>query len=229
MALTTANKVGSTGSAVKPQRVAMKQQAYSELKQLILSGELPGGSVQSVRQLAARLNMSKTPVHAAIERLEAEGLVTLAPQQGVVVRELSIQDIVNHYEIRQALEPYVIRRLAGRLTEQQIEQLRQNLDELRECVGEMDSAGFMKVDGEFHQLLCGFIQNDEITRVMQQLRDKVQRVIFRVAEQFPERVSETYQEHRAIVEALVSGDAERAAHVMYEHLGQGLRRFLPNR
>ena len=64
---------------------------------------------------------------------------------------------------------------------------------------------------------------------MQQLRDKVQRVICRVAEQFPERVSETCAEHQAIVDALIAGDGQRAAQLMDAHLGQGLQRFLPNR
>ena len=226
MALKTPSDGASASSA---RRSGLKQQAYAELKRQIVAGELPSGSVQSVRQLATRLEMSKTPVHAAIERLEADGLVTLAPQQGVVVREMSIQDIINHYEIRQALEPYVLRRISGRLTASQIGQLQENLEEVRRCASAKDSAALMKADTEFHQLLCGFVGNDEITRVMQQLRDKVQRVVFRVAEQFPERVTETYEEHRAIVEAIVAGDAEKAAQLMYEHLGQGLRRFLPIR
>lgn len=229
MTLTTANGVNTAGSVVAPQRAALKQQAYSELRRLILSDQLAAGTVQSVRQLAARLDMSKTPVHAAIERLEAEGLVTLAPQQGVVVRELSMQDIVNHYEIRQALEPYVMRRLAGRLTSPQIELLRKNLQELQEFTRQANSAGVMQVDAAFHQLLCGFLGNDEITRVMRQLRDKVQRVIYRAARQFPQRVAETYDEHLAIVESLVSGEADRAAELAHEHLERGLRRFLPNR
>ena len=226
MALKTPSDGASASSA---RRSGLKQQAYAELKRQIVAGELPSGSVQSVRQLATRLEMSKTPVHAAIERLEADGLVTLAPHQGVVVREMSIQDIINHYEIRQALEPYVLRRISGRLTASQIGQLQENLEEVRRCASAKDSAALMKADTEFHQLLCGFVGNDEITRVMQQLRDKVQRVVFRVAEQFPERVTETYEEHRAIVEAIVAGDAEKAAQLMYEHLGQGLRRFLPIR
>lgn len=213
----------------EPPRAGLKQQAYANLKRLILSGELAGGSVQSVRQLAARLEMSKTPVHAAIERLEAEGLVRLAPQQGVVIRELSVQDIVNHYEIRQALEPWVMRRLAGRLTQSQVEQLRQNLNELQTCARAGDSAGLMSVDAGFHQLLCSFARNEEITRVMQQLRDRVQRVIFCVADQFPERMVETCDEHRQIVDALVSGNAKQAGRLMHEHLDQGLRRFLPVR
>ena len=105
-------------------QASLKQQAYLRLKRLILAGELKAGTVLSVRQLAAQLEMSRTPVHAAIERLEADGLVTLAPQHGVMVREMSMQDIVNHYQIRQALEPFVLARLAGRLSADQIRQLR---------------------------------------------------------------------------------------------------------
>lgn len=85
-----------------PQRPALKQQAYSQLKELTLSGELEAGTVLSVRQFATRLQISRTPVQSALERLEAEELVTLAPQQGVVIRVKSIDDIVNHCEIRLA-------------------------------------------------------------------------------------------------------------------------------
>ena len=142
--------------AVAPQRVALKQRAYDELKRLILSGELAAGTVQSVRQLAAQLDMSKTPVHAAIERLEAEGLVTLAPQQGVVVRELSVRDIVSHYEIRQALEPFVMRRLAGRLTASQIDLLRENQVRHRDLAEQGLAAELIKVDAEFTNCSAAF-------------------------------------------------------------------------
>jgi DNA-binding GntR family transcriptional regulator len=216
-------------SAVEAPQLALKQQAYQELKRLILSDELAAGTVQSVRQLATRLGMSKTPVHSAIERLEMDGLVALAPQQGVIVRELSVGDIVNHYEIRQALEPFVMRRLAGRLTAQQVELLEANLSDHQKLSRDGRAAELIQVDAEFHQLLCSFLGNDEIIQVMQRLRDKVQRVIYRVKQQFPERITESYDEHRAIFDALVAGDGERAATLAEEHLDRGLRRFLPNR
>ena len=113
MSRTAANAEKTVVPAVVPARAALKQQAYSELKRMMLCGDLEAGTVLSVRQLAARLSMRKSPVQAALERLEAEELVTLAPQQGVVVRVMSLQDIINHYEIRQAIEPFVMRRLAG--------------------------------------------------------------------------------------------------------------------
>lgn len=218
-----------SASEVSPPRVAMKRRAYDQLKRMILSGELAAGAVLSVRQLAAELKMSKTPVHSAVERLEADGFVTLAPQQGVVVRESSVQDIVNQFQMRQALEPFVARRLAGALTQEQIDRLRENLDEHRRLCDGGASGDLIRVDAEFHQMLCGFLGNDEITRAMRQIQDKVHRAIYRVTQQFPERVAESYDEHKAIFEALVRGDRERAAELANEHLERGLQRFWRNR
>ena len=69
---------------------------------------LAAGELLSERQLARSLKMSKTPVHAALERLEGDGLVTVTAQQGIVVRAISPQDIADHFEIREALETFVV-------------------------------------------------------------------------------------------------------------------------
>lgn len=207
--------------------ISLKEQAYGDLKRLILSGELAAGTVLSVRQLASQLEMSRTPVHAAIERLEADGLVALAPQQGVVVCELSIQDIANHYEIRQALEPYVMRRLAGKLSAEQIDLLRDNQARNKAAVKEQRIDDLVKIDAEFHQLVCGFFGNDEIIDVMQRLSDKVYHVIYRITQKYPQRASESYDEHQAILDALEAGYGELAAELIFEHLEDGLRRFRP--
>lgn len=212
-----------------PRTASLKQQAYLELKRLILSDEMAAGTVLSVRQLAARLDMSRTPVHAAIERLEADGLVTLAPQQGVVVREVSLQDIVNHFGIRQALEPFLMSRLAGKLTDDQVQALRANQARHLAALKQHRLDEYVEVDVEFHQLLCRFHGNEEITNVMQRLRDKIQRVIYRIVRNSPERVTESYSEHQAILDALVESDGERAANLVNEHLEKGLRRILPER
>src|SRR5262245_11966916 len=91
----------ANGSA---ERGLMKEHAYADLKQRILSGTIAPGSILAERQLAADLGMSKTPVRAALERLEHEGFITVSPQQGILVRDLSIHEIADQYEIRVALE-----------------------------------------------------------------------------------------------------------------------------
>ena len=79
----------------------LKEQAYAALKERILTGAFPSGELLSERQLVAELGgMSKTPIRAALERLEADGLVRISPQQGILVREISIREIVEIFDLR---------------------------------------------------------------------------------------------------------------------------------
>lgn len=203
--------------------LSLKQRAYLELKDRILSGVLPPGTLLSERQLAHSLRMSKTPVHAALERLEGEGLVTVAAQQGIMVRAIPPQEIADHYEIREALETFVVSRLAGRLTAEQTRRLRDNLREHRRAVRQGDGAGNIRLDSEFHLLLCEFHGNQEITRAMGQIRDKIQGVIHQISTRFPHRMKASLSEHEAIASALLAGDGPAAAQGMVIHLRNGLQ------
>src|SRR6516225_7820048 len=92
-----------------PGRGLLKDYDYADIKQRILRGDYPPSTLVSERQLASQLDMSKTPVRAALQRLELEGFVTISPQQGIIIRDLSVHDIADQYEIRAALETYVVR------------------------------------------------------------------------------------------------------------------------
>ena len=88
-------------------RGLLKERAYDEIKRMVLTGELNPGTFLAERQLAARLGMSKTPVRSALERLESEGFIRISPQQGAIIRDLSLDEITDQYEIRTALETFV--------------------------------------------------------------------------------------------------------------------------
>ncbi len=210
-----------------PGRGQLKRRAYDELKRLLVSGAIVPGTFLSERQLARQLGMSKTPVRAALERLEAEGFITVSPQQGIVVRELSLREIAEHYELRDALEPFVCRKLAGQLSEQQIEQIRENLFEQRRSVEQKDSIRNVQLDGQFHMMLCEFLGNREILRAMRQLRDKIHRVILQIAKRDLCRSVDSCQEHERIADAIIGGQAERAAAEMIAHLQAGKQSILP--
>src|SRR6185312_7007575 len=155
--------------------VSLKHRAYVALKSRILSGALPPGTLLSERQLAQGLKMSKTPVHAALERLEADGLVTVTAQQGIIVRAISPEEIADHFEIREALETFVVSRLAGKLTSEQASRLKRNVGDHRRAVRQGDIAEHIRIDSEFHVLLCDCYGNKEITCAMRQIRDKIHR------------------------------------------------------
>jgi len=214
-----------------PARGLLKERAYTELKRLILSEELAPGTFLAERQLAARLEMSKTPVRSALERLEAEGFISISPQQGAIVRDLAVHEIADQYEIRTALETFVARTLAGRLTTEQVAHVHANLEAQRANLDAADVMRGVALDDEFHASFITFLGNREILRVMGQLRDKTHRVIARVFKLNPSRMASSYEEHRAIAEAVVAGDAALAARRVEQHLRIGreallsLRRF----
>jgi DNA-binding GntR family transcriptional regulator len=202
---------------------SLKQQAYDELKRQILTGRLSAGILLSERQLASDLKMSKTPVHAALERLAAEGLVVVAAQQGIVVRAASSQDMGDHFEIREALEPFLVAKLAGKLVTAQTRRLERNLRENHRAVRDADIEANVQFDAEFHLLLCEFLGNREMTRVMVQIREKVHAVIQHISSRHPARMAVSLAEHRAIADAILAGDGPTAAERMRTHLRNGLQ------
>jgi DNA-binding GntR family transcriptional regulator len=220
-------RTGQRDSAIDlPVRSLLKEEAYSKIKRGILAGQFPPGSFVAERQLAAGLGMSKTPVRAALERLEAEGFVAISPQQGIIIRDSPIHEVIDNYEIRAALETYVVRTVAGRLTPEQVERLRANLKSQEATIAPSDVPRAVALDAEYHILFCEFLGNQEILRVMSQLREKIQRVITNVFQVNAARIASSYQEHRTIAEAVLSGDAVMAVQRMEEHLEYGKRHLL---
>ena len=208
-----------------PVKGLLKEQAYVELKRLILARVFRPGTFLSERQLSERLEMSKTPIRAALERLEAEGFVSVSPKQGILVRELSLQEIADQFEIRAALEAFVLRRLAGKLTAEQSARLTQNLQQQQAAAADNDPLAASRLDADFHLMFGEFLGNQEILNVMLRLRDQNFRLINRVLSQNSPRFLPNYEEHAAIAAAVLSGQGDLAAQLLEKHLEFG-RQFL---
>jgi DNA-binding GntR family transcriptional regulator len=212
-----------------PARSFLKERAYEKIKHRLLNNDYPPGTFLSERQLAENLGMSKTPVKAALERLESEGFITVSPQQGIVVRELSVHEIADLYEIRAALESYTLRTLAGRLTQDQIARVRENLQAYAKLRGTGNVADGVELDAVFHTQFAEFLGNGEILRVFVQLREKMQRVVTQVFRLSSKRIDHSYDEHIAIVAAVIDGDGARAADLVVRHLEMGKQLILSPR
>jgi DNA-binding GntR family transcriptional regulator len=212
-----------------PARSLLKDRAYERIKQRLLNNEYPAGSFLSERQLAENLGMSKTPVKAALERLESEGFITVSPQQGIVVRQLSVHEIADLYEIRSVLESYTLRTLAGQLTPEQVARVQANLQAQTRLRGSGDVAKGVELDAAFHAQFVEFLGNGEILRVVVQLREKMQRVVTQVFRLCPPRIDTSYDEHAAIAAAVIDGDGRRAAELLVRHLELGKRLILSPR
>jgi DNA-binding GntR family transcriptional regulator len=206
-------------------RPTLAQRAYEDLKALFLKGTYSPGDFLTEGELARRLRMSKTPVRTALTRLEMDGFVTVSPQQGIVVREPSIHEVIDLFDIRVALETFVVKRLSTTITSEQIARLRANLEAQGQSVRERDNGEATKLDTEFHLLLCEFAGNREILEVMERLRSKLHRVILGIQNKNPGRISDGWREHEAIADAIFRGRGEQAAQRVVQHLEWG-KKFL---
>jgi DNA-binding GntR family transcriptional regulator len=222
---TNTNGTSTNGSSTHGTSVArslLKDRAYDLIKHRLLSNQYPPGSFLSERQLADNLGMSKTPVKVALERLESEGFISVSPQQGIVVRELSIREVIDLYEIRSALEAYA-------LTPEQIRRVHTNLEAQEAHRGSGDVTAEVELDATFHFQFIEFLGNGEIARVMTQLREKVQRVVRQVFLRLPSRFDSSTDEHRAIAVAVIDGKGREAVDLLRDHLELGKQLILSPR
>jgi len=202
-------------------RPTLANRAYDDLKVLFQDGTYSPGDFLTEGELARRLKMSKTPVRTALTRLEVDGFVTVSPQQGIVVREPSVREIVDLFDIRMAMETFVLRRLAGNLTPEQTARVRENLEAQGRAVKERDNETATHLDTAFHLMFCEFLDNQEILVAMERLRGKLHRIILGIQQKSPERMVDGWREHEAIAESVIQGRGEQAAQRVVQHLECG--------
>lgn len=195
----------------------LKDIAYSKIKEHIVEEFFEPGSFLSERELIELLDMSKTPIKSALTKLEAEGFLTVSNKQGILIHDLSLERIINIYDLRTALETYNCKILCGKLSEGQIVELERNLEDTRQAVQELNAKKFTAVDHEFHLLLCLFTDNMEIYRILQNYNDHLKRITFKHLKKDPERMKQFFKEHVEIFHHLKEGD-EKSIALMNDHL-----------
>ena len=202
-----------------------KDLAYEEIKRLILDGKLSGDMPISENVLANMLDISRTPVRDALRRLEMDGFVRVIPNQGVVIREVSISDVKEIYDMRIALEEFVVRELADGLSDEDFCNLEAILKKQEEACEKRDAVAFHEEDRRFHDYLMRAYGNAMITNFIAKLRDRIEGINVNMLKT-PGNMQLFYGEHKRIFEALRKRSGEEAAKEMDEHLKGGKTRLI---
>ncbi|MDI3532663.1 MAG: hypothetical protein PWR28_1008 [Synergistaceae bacterium] len=202
-----------------------KDLAYEEIKRLILDGKLSGDMPVSENVLANMLDISRTPVRDALRRLEMDGFVRVIPNQGVVIREVSISEVKEIYDMRIALEEFVVRELADGLSGEDFRNLEAILKKQEEACKKRDAVAFHEEDRKFHDYLMRAYGNAMITNFIARLRDRIEGINVNMLKT-PGNMQLFYGEHKRIFEALRKRSGEEAAKEMDEHLKGGKTRLI---
>jgi DNA-binding GntR family transcriptional regulator len=201
---------------------SLSERAYDELLDRMLSGELPAGTLLQERPLADALRISRTPVREALTKLESEGLVTRHVGRLLIVREISVHELMQILHVRSILEVEAVALAANRISRAQLETLRATFE------GQMkgpipDGGNHWGADDLLHGTICEASGNAVLTELVRGLRRRTR--MFNL-KRMPERFLPGCREHLAIIEALERGDEKMARRGMATHLENAKRSIL---
>lgn len=214
---------------LKPRRPTLAEQAYEELQEQIVSGQLRAGHRLLADELAGQLEISQTPVKEALSRLEHDGLVAAESRRGAVVRRFSRADMDSIYEARLLLECHAaeVGIATGRVSDAFVGGLQEIYDKHMAEIGKQTDAGLaasIQLDLLFHQRIVGLGENDVIAGWHRAVIRQTQTIRnYSLARYDPRRLE---GEHLAILDGLRRRDSAEVQEALRFHLKASLDEFL---
>ena len=191
--------------------------AYQQIKEAILGGVLRPLERITEGSVAGRLGLSRTPVREAFGVLAAEGLIVVVPQRGSFVSQLSIEDILEIYQVRTPLECMAARIAAETIDEGGLAALARLVDAEAGRPDPRAARESLRVSAEFHRLIIACVRNRRLEALVTQLQSQVHRVRM-LWPSTVARLEDTWKEHVDLLAALRARDADGAERLMRLHL-----------
>jgi DNA-binding GntR family transcriptional regulator len=208
---------------------SLVEDAYVALKQAIRDGFLAPGYQGSEQEIAEKLNMSRTPVHEAIIRLQSEGLVKVLPKRGVLICALTPEDMREIFDVIIACESMAAELLAA-LPESERHVKTEDLDALNASMSlalqKNDLLAWAKADDEFHRFLVDSCGNGRIARIAGTIMDQSHRARM-VTLKWRPIPTKSVEEHQQIVDAIRKGLTIQAHNKARAHRARARDLLLP--
>jgi DNA-binding GntR family transcriptional regulator len=192
---------------------------FDKLREAIRSGRIQPGQRLREGEVAAWLNVSRTPVREAIGRLASNGLVQPAPPRGMVVVSLTRQEVLDLYVMREVLEGTAARLAAQHISEPEIAALRSLLNRGK---AESEPEALAALNRQFHDRILLAAQNEFLKRALSVLADSIA-LLPGTTFTIEGRARSAYREHAAILRAIEERDVEKAEENARAHIRVALR------
>jgi DNA-binding GntR family transcriptional regulator len=197
------------------------EHAYNALKDWIITGRLAPGDRLMYDQLTKELGISQSPLKEAFLRLEREGLVVINPRRGTFVKQLSLAEVEELYQIREALEGLSARLASQNASEEDIRTLRRHCTELEEGLRDNDPDKCLEADFAFHDLVVRAACNERLASL---IHAHVLTNLFAITGRRSYYVhigTEALTGHRKVIDAIEAGDEDAAERTMRLQIRSG--------
>lgn len=201
---------------------SLRGRVFHKIREDILAGNYAEKEELREAAISKELGVSRTPVREALRQLELEGLVTIVPNKGAHVNGISAKDVRDIYTIRSYLEGLCARWACEHITEEQLEGLEEivYISEFRISKGHREQMA--ELDSRFHVLLYASCGSKILEHVLTDYHQYVERVRRNTLSSL-ERATEAVQEHKSILNALRSKDADTAERLANEHIYKSMK------
>lgn len=207
------------------QRTSLTRLVAESVENIVLSGELGPGTKLNEAALAQRLGVSRGPLREAFRLLEEAGLIRQEKNRGAFVREITLDEAADIYDVRAGLDATAGQLLANRITPIQIATLRGMTDRMQVAAATEDIDGFHVLNLDFHEQIVEMTGNRPLLNIYRKLVKQL--TLFRHRNLLaPMAIPHFAEEHRAIVDLLASGDGECSARALHAHALGGRQRML---
>jgi DNA-binding GntR family transcriptional regulator len=191
---------------------------HDRLSQAIFSGELAPGERLSVPALATQLDVSRSPVREAVQRLVQERLAEEIPHQGAVVAHVDAKELSTLYHVREVLEGLAARMAAERATPQQVDELQMVVAMHRRAIDDGDLKRHVELDQRFHRLLREIADNHWLTDYLSQIQGQIR--IGMLSTSVTAGPHLAVKDHEAILDAVQRRDESSAELVARQHIAR---------
>ena len=195
----------------------LRDVVFNTLREAILKGDLKPGERLMELQLASKLGVSRTPIREAIRMLEQEGLAVTTPRKGAEVAKMTLKDMEDVLEIRDALDELAVRIACQKSSDEQLRQL----EDMKELFEKSTQTGNVKkiaeADVTFHDVIYEATGNPKLVTLLNNLREQVYRYRVEYIKD-PKNYPTLIAEHEAILESLKNRDVKNAVEAMHVHV-----------
>lgn len=206
-------------------KMRKKDIAYEKIKELILDREYMKNHNISENFLAEKLDMSRTPIREALQRLQVEGFIEIFPNRGIALRDVTVLEANEIFDLRMAIEEFVVKNVSPLLTDKHFREIDRNLSFQKQAIEKGDVTEYLQYDRDFHDCFLQIYSNSLIIFTAKRVQDRFFSVGVNVLKG-PGSVERSFRQHCEIVEALRKDDPKSAVEAMHLHLLTGKRNLM---
>lgn len=195
---------------------SLKQKVYKSLRLDIISGKFPGGTRLTETDVAESLNVSRTPVREALQKLSQEKLLTALPKAGYLVEDLSDNEIQDLFTTRMEIEQLAIQKAIQQITPEELKRLDDNLEQTKKAIKSGEKLKLTELDMEFHSIIYQATRSRSLYRVCKNLSDLT--IKYRHGLNLALNLwNEMLHQHIKIYQSIISKDKEKTLQIIALH------------